>query len=421
MRVLCVYPFFDPAIHELAMVWAEMAANNDVSCRVLAGSADALKGTQASSRKSDLPGLSVRRSAGSIMKSMPSEPMLSWALADDPDIVVTSDTTAHVGHLVWRRSHAPLVVQAENWFDDRMLPRRYYLGVPWLRRAANVVRTGWLGRGAARIMIHCPVEARTLAARGERYAYVPWPHPAPGGASVVKPFTQRRRQEIVCIGSMTRWKGADNLRRYIPHLLANDPHVRVRIIGPALDRAAQDFLRSLSPWLDRCEIAKHMPRAQALATIGDALCVFSSSDLRGWGVIGDAWNMGTPVVGVGEHYELTDDRNALIARSPEAFVRVIAQLRRRRSAMESDRASRHGLRTHEPHDRSGGHVAARRAPFGGCRLIGKGLPRGIQTCVWRRRLNQSRQRRRHQLPTLRIGSARRSASTPPCKPMRMAR
>src|SRR5262245_23977962 len=61
IRVLAIYPAFDPGLHEMAMVWAQLAAGGAVHCTVLCGAKDTLKGVSASSLEEDRPGLKIHR------------------------------------------------------------------------------------------------------------------------------------------------------------------------------------------------------------------------------------------------------------------------------------------------------------------------------------------------------------------------
>lgn len=64
-----------------------------------------------------------------------------------------------------------------------------------------------------------------------------------------------------------------------------------------------------------------------MAQIARALAVLSPLERGGWGLIGDAWQCGTPVIGAHSHYDLRDGSNALVAPSAEAFVSAVRRLR----------------------------------------------------------------------------------------------
>jgi len=83
----------------------------------------------------------------------------------------------------------------------------------------------------------------------------------------------------------------------------------------------------LAGWGSRCEHITSLPRPQALRVIGESLAVFCPSDAMGWGLVGDAFNMGTPVIGVGEFYELRDGVNGLVAAAPADLARCFEALR----------------------------------------------------------------------------------------------
>lgn len=328
LRVTCIYPYFDPQLHELAMVWQELAQRGEVDCRVLAGSADALKGSHQTASEVDLEGLKIRRGSRSIMAEMPADDLTAWAMGHSPQLLVCSEATLYLGQALHAASGVPMVIYAENWFNHRVLGRRHYLGFPPLQRPAHWLRNRLRSRDAACVIVSCPVEGRRIPADDTQFAYVPWPHPSPSDAiERRKPYREHVHDEVLCIGSMARWKGVHQLQRYLHVLLDRSPDIKVRVVGPAVDAAASAFLKSMARWEGRYTYVPHLPRSEALAAISSALCVFTPSALFGWGVIGDAWNAGTPVVGVDEFYELSDQHNSLIARSPEQLVDHVTRLR----------------------------------------------------------------------------------------------
>jgi glycosyltransferase involved in cell wall biosynthesis len=61
--------------------------------------------------------------------------------------------------------------------------------------------------------------------------------------------------------------------------------------------------------------------------IGGSLAVISPHHRGGWGLIGDAWQCGTPVIGVDSHYDIREGSNALVASSAADFVSAVRRLR----------------------------------------------------------------------------------------------
>jgi glycosyltransferase involved in cell wall biosynthesis len=330
MRVVCLYPAFDPKVNELALVWSHLAAQGAIDCRAIAGSADALKGFVGNTLRMDTPGFSIRRVQGSIMnRKLPTE-LLEWAVEHRPDVVVCGEPIAHLGQTVRKATKAPLVLHAENWGEHRVLvPRRYYLGIPFLLRPAHRIMRAAMGRHVSKVIVACPDEADSIKSAADLRVFVPWPHPPPSSAAESRqPIAHAARSEVICIGSIAWWKGSEVMVRYVAKLLEQLGDIQVRIIGPAIDRPSETALNSLSRWRDRCTLVKHMPRDEALKAIGQSLCVFNPVVLRGWGSIGDAWNMKVPVVSVAEHYAMVSGQNALIAPTADAFVAAVQALRK---------------------------------------------------------------------------------------------
>jgi glycosyltransferase involved in cell wall biosynthesis len=132
----------------------------------------------------------------------------------------------------------------------------------------------------------------------------------------------------VHIGSLSRWKGVERLAQYYRAALEAFPDFRVLIIGPAVDteaRRAMDTLHASFP--GRVELRTRCSRPEALELLHTSLCVLSPATHYGWGLIGDAWSSGTPVVSVKEHYDLLHEKNCLVASSAEDFVQCIRSLR----------------------------------------------------------------------------------------------
>ncbi len=331
LRVLCLYPAFDPAIHELAIVWKLLTDAGRVRCEVIAGSSDRLKGFDTDRMSVEYPNLVVRRVPGDLTAKSLTRDVTAAIAAFAPDLIVGAlDNDLAPALRARALSAAPIVFHTEHWLEPRALRRRDYLFVPALRTPMAWLRRWRFGRHLAHVMVADAAEAGRIAAlqAPERYSYLPWPHPVPAEAGPIRPFADRRRDTVVYIGSLARWKRASALAEYLVGLLRGDPATRVVVVGPALDdeaRASHEAIRHAGG--ERAEFVKHLPRARALELIAGALCVFTPSDLRGWGLVGDAWNMGTPVVAAAEHYALRDGVTGLVASDPTALVAHVRALR----------------------------------------------------------------------------------------------
>jgi glycosyltransferase involved in cell wall biosynthesis len=344
LKVVGIFPAFDPAINELAMVWRDLAARGLVTCRMIGAATDVLKASDAASLSAEYPNLSIRRFLGDSEGGTASADLIEWAAALQPDVIVCEiESTVVVGRRVQQLSPAPILLHVEHWFESRALPRRYHLGIPALRDPVQALWRTWFGRQAEAVMIANPMERGAIEAGGERYAYAPWPHPPAEGAEPA-PRAGRDLTRVIYVGSMSRWKAVDTLVDNVEHLLETVPDATATIVGPPTDRSAREALARLDRWgPDRLTRLPRLPREAALAAIRGALCVVAPSGSMGWGQIGDAWNAGTPVIGVARYYDIEPDRNAVLAVDPQGFVARYRQLRDEAALWE--RLSAEGLRT----------------------------------------------------------------------------
>ncbi len=329
LRVVCIYPAFDPAINELAMVWGSLAASGQVLCRALAGSSDRLKNSEAGNLAYDAPNLSVRRVAGQLSEVQVADELIAWAAALKPDVIVCgNDNNLAVGQRIRQAAGTgKVVLHCEYWFDKLWLPRREFLGFEPLRGLGATWRRFRLSRQFDAVMVSNAGESDALVAAGHsdaRCNYLPWPHPR--SVNQVLPRDQRDLNRVVFIGSITQWKGARRLGVYFDALLRAVPTVTVDVIGPPLDDEARGALALLAKWGERARITPHVARDEALRRIGSALCVFAPGDRFGWGMVGDAFGTGTPAVGAVRQYELVDQKTALLCPHPASFVAAIQSL-----------------------------------------------------------------------------------------------
>ncbi len=327
LRVLLVYPTFDLEMNELAMAWKVAVERSSLDVRVICSSGDVLKGGRNALKVEQHERLDIRRFEQDVTRGLADDATMAWAQEWRPEVIVCGFPCATLGHALRRLTGARFVLHTENWFDDRVLPRKLYLGLKPIRPLSGWVRREWLSRSTDAVMIADPVEGQAHCRPGSKHVFVPWPHPGPKGDAAPVPFPLRDRSEVIYIGSIASWKGADRLGQYLSFLLEHDPQSRVTVVGPLIDKAARRAVEQLRRWPQRFEHVTHLPRAAALDRMSRALCVFGPSELRGWGQIGDAFGTGTPFVALSAFYELQAGTNAVVVGSPEAFVKEVLNLR----------------------------------------------------------------------------------------------
>lgn len=328
MKVLALYPAFAPEQNEMAVAWQRLAATGAVECRVVAGASDILRAAQSAQGVERLPHLELLRVPGVLAPGRLDDAAVEWAAQFTPDVIFCA-LPVNVRHArrIARRSRAPILLHVETWLDSTLMPRRHYLGIPALRPIVARARRAWYRRQVQAVAVSNPREIGDLQASAGVH-YLSWPHPRWPG-SPLRAREERPLDTVVYVGSLHRWKGAERLGEYGERLLREDPQSKLLIVGPVGDEAARRAIARL----ERCSAdarfrhIERLPKTEAMEHIGNALAVLSPHHRGGWGLIGDAWRCGTPVIGVDSHYDLQEGANALLARSAGEFVAAVRRLR----------------------------------------------------------------------------------------------
>ncbi|HET7365783.1 MAG TPA: glycosyltransferase [Burkholderiales bacterium] len=328
LKVAAIYPAFAPEINEMALTWQRLAQAGRVACRVVAGADDRLKAAHSPLGVERRGNLEILRVPGVLAPGTLGEEAVAWAAEFRPDVVFcTLPLNLVNARRIARRARAPILLHAEAWLDSAMMARRYYLWIPALRPWVARALRFWHRRQARAVAFSNPREIAALGSIAGMH-YLPWPHPRWSAAPPVK-REARALDTVVYVGSLQRWKGAERLGEYGARLLADDPGSKLVIVGPVGDSVAERALERLKPWSreGRLRHIEHLPRAEAVALIGRSLAVFYPHPSGGWGLIGDAWRCGTPVISVEAHYDIREGVNALVAASAREFVSAVRRLR----------------------------------------------------------------------------------------------
>ena len=346
LRVVAVYPAFAPQVNEMAIAWQRLTDAGAVACRVVTGGEDRLKASRSALGVERLPNLEILRVPGLLAPGHLTDEAVTWAAQFKPDVVFCTVQFNVANALrIARRAGAPIRLHVETWLDETLMPRRRYLGVRPLRPLVGRALRHWYRRQVSAVAFSDPREIEALQASAG-FHYLPWPHPRWSQAPIV-PREARALDTVVFVGSLYWWKGAERLGEYGERLLAEDSQARLEIIGPALDRAARRALERLAPWQasGRYRHVERLPRPQAMERISRAAAVLYAHPRGGWGLIGDAWGCGTPVIAVASHYDIEDGVNALVAPTAAQFVAAAQRLRADASLWQA--LSQNGRRTAE--------------------------------------------------------------------------
>ena len=327
MKVAAIYPAFAPEINEMAMTWQRLTDAGLVECRVVTGKDDRLRAVALAQGVQRLPNLEILRVPGLVAGGQLDDSAVEWAAEFRPDVIFSA-LHVNIRHArrIARRSPAPILLHAEAWLDSTSMQRRLYLGIELLRPIVASARRAWYRRQVKAVAFSNPQEIPDLQASAGMH-YLAWPHP--WSASPRQKREARALDTVVHVGSLYRWKGAERLGEYCERLLRDDPESKLLIVGPVGDKVARRAIDRLQGWLadGRFRYIERLPRTEAMEHIGHALAVISPYHFGGWGLIGDAWQCGTPVIGVDSHYDLREGLNALVAPSAADFVSAVRRLR----------------------------------------------------------------------------------------------
>lgn len=324
MRILALYPAFDVRINEMAMLWERLCATREAECTVLAGAQDILKAHEAAETVESYGRLTVER----FPRLRATADILERGCACKPEVIYCAVTeNIPLAKALHERTGAPIVLHNEYFLDDlTFLRKRYHAGIPAVRSAASRIGRAYLHGTCSVVIISNPVEQRSPSwQQYPRLRYLPWPHPDPG------PSAARNERDLnfsAYIGSMSRGKGAGHLLAAYSALLQALPEFRIQLVGPAVDEEGRQAVETLKgKFPDRVTVLLRCSREEAMALLRRSLFVFSPARRYGWGLIGDAWGTGTPVISIVEHYDLVDGRNCLVAADAASFVKHVTALR----------------------------------------------------------------------------------------------
>jgi glycosyltransferase involved in cell wall biosynthesis len=326
-RVLAIYPAFATEINEMAMVWRHLCGNVPMQCTVVTSMQDKLKAFAANLSEEHLHNLDIYRFSGPLSTAANRQRVLEVARQAAPQIIFCA--VAHnmpLARYLQRYLQVPIVLHTEYFLDATMSLRSlWYLRIQQLKPFAQKLFRARLLNQADIILCSNPREFAPYFDSGiDKLRYMPWPHPKLDADSSDDRATRQVPRHIVYIGSFSKEKGADRLRLFLKALLEHTGNYRVTIVGPPIDSTGNDCIKAIcAAGRERVEYLPRISRAEALALIRNCLAVISPGSSLGWGLIGDTWNCGTPVIAAAEHYDLHDGVDCLIADNAVDFVDAV--------------------------------------------------------------------------------------------------
>lgn len=327
IRVLAIYPGFDPAINEMAMAWEKCVSSGDLEFLAFAPTYDQLKNTASPSANLSRGRFSIHWIKGSF-PLRPDKSVIDTAIEFNPDIVVAGTArNLKAAREIATRVNAKLVLHQEFFqTDDLFVNRRKYLGLRcMLPSVARYLRSNILQQ-VDRVWVSDPVEAKNNKDNSSKLRYLPWPHPDPEAENTVA-AADRDPNKTVYIGSISQAKSADVLAEYLGELLRRFPEKNLELVGPVIDATGKAALQKISDCAGgRLAYRPGASRSEAMKILAAAPFVFVPGTSLSWGLIGDAWRRGTLVLAQAEHYDLVRDENCIVVRTADEFIEVVRKL-----------------------------------------------------------------------------------------------
>jgi glycosyltransferase involved in cell wall biosynthesis len=346
MDVIAIYPAFDYSINEMAMVWKKICANGTVRCFVVTGNSDVLKKSNSTLLYEHSDGLEIHRFTKPLESHNTAISLLAKKIK--PQLIFCAVSyNMPTALMIQKHTNAPIILHTEYFLDkEKLVNRRHYLGIKFLQSIAHYLYARWCIQKTAKVLCSDPLDFKGESVNEfEKLRYLPWPHPGGRGYTELE---QRDVKSSVYIGSLSKWKGVEALHKFYAHLLRHQSDFHLKIIGPALDSEAKEAINSLKKLgNERVEIRESCTRSEALRLIGKSFFIFSPLDSMGWGLIGDAWTVGTPVISIGEHYDLKDGVNCWITPNPDDFLAAIQYLKNNPDLWQ--KLSTEGIKTAQSH------------------------------------------------------------------------
>ena len=249
----------------------------------------------------------------------------------DPDIIFCENSiNMPVAVRIKKDFHVPIVLRLEFLFDwdspygiighQRFIKNK--ITGDALGKIIGFLCWRWLLRHSDEIISHYPGD-RNKAIGSSRYPrqaiYIPWP----GKELVSGEKIERHQGRALFIGSFDAHKNFHEFKKVLPELFSRTPVKEFYFVGTGYYSYIVDELRKT--FSNRIKYVKTMPRDECLRLIKSSYFCYSPAVRGGWGFIGDAWAMKTPLVATYNHYEFNDGIDS-IATNAENIIERIKQL-----------------------------------------------------------------------------------------------
>ncbi|OHB62920.1 MAG: hypothetical protein A2Y76_11565 [Planctomycetes bacterium RBG_13_60_9] len=151
---------------------------------------------------------------------------------------------------------------------------------------------------------------------GTPITYVPWP----SHRSVNSACTEKARHQATFIGAFSDHKNMNEFEVTIPRILSALPSLTFVFVGDGKHRGVVVELQRKYPKQISWIIS--MSRNDCLRLIAGSYFAYSPAVYGGWGFIGDAWAMKTPLVATCNHYGFHDGDDCVLTTADSIVTRI---------------------------------------------------------------------------------------------------
>lgn len=192
--------------------------------------------------------------------------------------------------------------------------RRYYLGLPFLKRlVASVIKL--------RLLLSCKMIlcSDLLENENKRLRVLPWCNQIENLGELI-PYAHRRNT-FVFAGSLTGLTINSSFFEMLNFLLLKFPHYQCDIIGDGIKRPQiEEFAKDYS---NRIRLHGQLKRDDVLKIIGNSKYAILATREGGWGFIGECFALGTPIIVSSNHYRFNLNIDSFVFRDIETDMSIL--------------------------------------------------------------------------------------------------
>ena len=324
MNVLLIYPYFDIEISEMAKAWLYLVdKTSNINLFVVSGTKSKLKACK-KNMQDEYERVKI------IRQDKITKELLINIIDFNPNVIFCA-VSKNLNKVkdIKKRLSCPVILHNEFFF--------FYEGskplvkIPLIRNILCLFRSLLYKyqidkyKYVDRVLIS-DSKSYIYKKQIQKFSYLPWPFFSASSYGEITRSIRRNNNTISYIGSLLVKKHALQLLDYFKYLAENSS-IEINIIGQVFEKSVKKKLFELLKSNPHQIIyKKKVNKESASRIINESLCVLAPGKQLGWGLINEAWSMGTPVVCCYEHYTLKNNYNCLKVNNKTEFINTVNTL-----------------------------------------------------------------------------------------------